>query len=115
MELQPIPGKGRRLALFRVQGDTAAPLYFDGEPVMVELVDSDARPEHGVIYLLEVHGQYCMRRIEVVGDGRLRLVSLNPSVPSECVDADRVRLIARVVQTEKQRWYEQVLGPLGGL
>ena len=113
MELRPVAHKGRRLAIFRVEGDTAAPLYFDGEPVVVELVDPDARPESGELYLLEVNGQCCLRRVEELADGRLRLVPVNRAVPPECVDAARVRLIAKAVRTEKQGWYERVLGDLG--
>jgi phage repressor protein C with HTH and peptisase S24 domain len=74
--------KASSLSIISVSGDSMEPTLHDGDDVLVDLGDAQARLRDG-IYVLRMDGALNIKRIAIEPKGRLiSVVSDNPSYPS---------------------------------
>lgn len=91
-------GKPENLSIVRVKGDSMAPTLVDGDDILVDRLDGNARVRDG-IYVLDRDETLLVKRVGLgPSTGRLHISSDNPAYPSwpDC-DAREVRLVGRVV------------------
>lgn len=97
--------KATSLSIIRVQGDSMEETLFDGDEVMVDLGDGQARLRDG-IYVLRMDGALNVKRIAIEPQGRrVSVLSDNPAYPSwpglerRAIDiVGRVRWVGRAFQ-----------------
>lgn len=104
----PRSGRTLRLGLFVVRGSSAAPTYFAGEYVPVELLPKgNQRFDADCVYVFRWNGDLMLKRLRRLEDKRIEAASLNPSLrpflftPTE----DNFEVIGRVIEPEKQQLY----------
>jgi Peptidase S24-like len=86
-----------RLSLIRVNGDSMQPTLNDGDDIMVDTAAAE-RPTKKGIHVLRVDGTLMVKRLRPEKDGKLSILSDNPTyVPITDVDAGEVAVIGRVV------------------
>lgn len=102
----------RRWCYWIVEGDSAAPVFFDGELIAVELLDPGAPLRRDEVYVFRLGEEVLLKRIRVEDDGTFVLVSLNPSIPPQRVRPaeGEFQLIGRVIQPAKQQLYTAMIG-----
>ena len=106
---------GNRFGYFIIDGDSAAPVFFDRERVPVQLLDPERTFANDLLYVFRWQGEYQIKRLRLRPDGTVRASSLNPSIdPFEFKVADEedfaVVALARVSQ--KQQLYTALVGRL---
>lgn len=96
-------GKSESLSIVRVKGDSMAPTLLDGDDILVDRLDGNARVREG-IYVLDRDDTLLVKRVGLgPSAGRLHITSDNPAYPSwpDC-NAAEVRLVGRVVWSGRQ-------------
>lgn len=86
------------LSIIRVEGDSMAPTLNDGDDILVDTSDRDARLRDG-IYVLRVEGNLLVKRLAVHPFGkRVTVQSDNPAYPDwpDC-DLNSIHCIGRVI------------------
>ena len=106
---------GDRFGYFIIDGDSAAPVFFDRERVPVQLLEPERTFANDLLYVFRWQGEYQIKRLRLRPDGTVRASSLNPSIdPFEFKVADEedfaVVALARVSQ--KQQLYTALVGRL---
>jgi phage repressor protein C with HTH and peptisase S24 domain len=104
----------RRFGYFEVTGRSAAPFYFDGELVPVELLDEPTQDfRNDTLYVYRWRGHLYMKVLRRAEDGEtIRAVSLNRSIePYEFTpqNGHDFAVVARVIETEKQQLYDTLV------
>jgi len=97
--------KATSLSIIRVQGDSMEETLHDGDEVMVDLGDGQARLRDG-IYVLRMDGALNVKRVAIEPQGRrVSVLSDNPAYPSwpglerRAIDiVGRVRWVGRALQ-----------------
>lgn len=98
---------------FQIEGDSAAPVYFDGERLPVRLMD-DGELTNDLLYVFRWDGMLLLKRLRRLPRGFVEATSLNPSVepfrfhPGE--DPEAFRLIALARASHKQQLYAALVG-----
>ena len=84
------------LSIIRVAGDSMEPNLSDGDEIMVDTSDAQARLRAG-IYVIRLDGALAVKRLAPGGDG-IAVLSDNPAFPTipDCAP-ERLSLIGRVV------------------
>ncbi|MBP0492205.1 S24 family peptidase [Pararoseomonas indoligenes] len=91
----PARYQGGTIAIVSVQGDSMVPELMPEERVMVDISQTFMGPEG--IYLLVFDDSLLVKRLQRVGNGKLRLVSKNPDFEPLIVPASEVRIVGRII------------------
>lgn len=102
-----------RFGYFIIDGDSAAPVFFDRERVPVQILTPEQRFANDLLYVFRWQGEFQIKRLRLLPGGTVRAYSLNPSIePFEFKVADEedfaVVALARVSQ--KQQLYTALVG-----
>lgn len=92
-------GRGRGLlASIQVSGDSMSPTIMDGETVVI---DTDEREVHvSGVYVIAPAGRYQLKRIQLLLDGSLKIMSDNTAYEPEIIASSRVpalQVVGRMV------------------
>lgn len=85
-----------RLKLVTGIGDSMYPTLNWGDTIMIDTTDR-ALAKQDAIYWISVYGASGLKRLRAIGKGRVLVVSDNPSVPDQEVDAEDLRIEGRAV------------------
>ncbi|RSV41514.1 hypothetical protein CA234_09590 [Sphingomonas sp. ABOLE] len=85
-----------RLKLVTGIGDSMYPTLNWGDTIMIDTTDR-ALGKQDAIYWISVYGASGLKRLRAIGKGRVLVVSDNPSVPDQEVDAEDLRIEGRAV------------------
>lgn len=90
--------KAASLSIIRVLGDSMEPTLFDGDEVMVDLGDGQARLRDG-IYVLRMDDTLNVKRIAIEPKGRqISVISDNPAYPTwQSMERRSVNIVGRVL------------------
>ena len=96
--------KATSLSIIRVQGDSMEETLHDGDEVMVDLGDGQARLRDG-IYVLRMDGALNVKRVAIEPQGRrVSVLSDNPAYPSwRGLERRAIDIVGRV------RWFGRAL------
>lgn len=85
-----------RLYVARGDGDSMFPTMVNGDQV---IIDTTQRRLHlqDRIWAVSVHGASMIKRLRTIGHNRVRIMSDNPIIPPEEVDAEDIFIAGRVV------------------
>ena len=104
--------KVERVGFFEVRGDSASPYYMDGERVPVEIVGPTQDFNDERIYVFRWLDDLRLKRLIKTQDGRVRMISLNPSVRPRTFephdDHDFV-VWGEVLLPPKQEWFNSLV------
>ncbi|MEM6783582.1 MAG: helix-turn-helix domain-containing protein [Bacteroidota bacterium] len=110
----PASGRSVRRGYFVVVGDSAAPTYFDGDLVPVEVLPEPTQQfRQDTLYVFHWGDDLLLKRLRRLEDGRVRASSLNPSVEPfdfEPVNGHEFAVVALVRETAKQQLYAALVG-----
>lgn len=100
---------------FRIDGDSASPVFFDGERLPVQLL-----PNHGhrfvndLLYVFLWDGMHQLKRLRLHPRGRVEAMSLNPAIPSfffnPSDDPEEFSIVALARVGIKQQIYTSLVG-----
>ena len=101
-----------RVGLFRVRGDSAAPTYFDGEDVPVEIQQDVSRFRDDGVYVYRYRDDRQLKRLRRLEGGTVRARSLNPGIDDQTLKPteNEFQVLAEVIQTSKQQLYSSMIG-----
>ncbi|HEX9951239.1 MAG TPA: S24 family peptidase [Rubricoccaceae bacterium] len=103
-----------RFGYFIIDGDSAAPVFFDRERVPVQLLEPERRFANDLLYVFRWQGEYQIKRLRLLDrNGRIRASSLNPSIdPFEfhVDEQDDFAVVALARMSHKQQIYTALVG-----
>lgn len=112
---RPPPSNGHNgIGFFKIVGSSAAPVYFDGELVPVELLPPGTQefiPD--TVYVFRWDGQVMLKRLRKIAGGQVEAQSLNPGLSAfvfQPSDEYGFAVLARVIEPEKQQLYAALVG-----
>lgn len=85
-----------RLFVARGDGDSMFPTLVNGDQVLVDTTQRTLTMQDK-IWAVSVHGASMIKRLRSIGKGRVRILSDNPVVPMEEVDAEDLHIVGRVI------------------
>lgn len=91
-------GEADELQIIRISGDSMEPEFKSGDQVMV---DRSKQPLREGVYIIRIDQELVIKRIQIIGNGQVRLISNNPAYPpmEKRLDDDGIEVIGRVVWT----------------
>ena len=105
------------VGLFEVVGDSAAPVYFEGEDVPVEVKGKTQEFVEDAIYVFRYEQDVMLKRLrtEKYENGeakRIRAESLNPGVDDRILkpNSQNFEVLGRVIDNKKQQLYTSMVG-----
>lgn len=110
-------GRGEeQVGLFRVVGDSAAPMYFEGEDVPVEVKGDTQEFREDTVYVFRYRNDLMIKRLRTLeaGNGKpekIRAQSLNPGIEDRILEPNEnnFEIIGRVIDTPKQQLYSSMV------
>lgn len=85
-----------RLFVARGDGDSMAPTLINDDQVLIDTTQQVVNLQDR-IWALSVHGAAMIKRLRLIGQGAVQILSDNPAVPSQEVEADDVHIVGRVI------------------
>lgn len=105
---------GGNFAYFRIKGDSAVPVYFDGEEVPVEVIPPGTQSFiNDTTYIFRWREEAMIKRIRRLPDNTIHAFSLNPAVPVfefKPIDEHEFEVLGRVIGGQKQQLYAAMVG-----
>ena len=105
------------VGLFEVVGDSAAPVYFEGEDVPVEVKGETQEFVEDAIYVFRYEQDVMLKRLRTEkyekGEAkRIRAESLNPGVDDRILkpNSQNFEVLGRVIDNQKQQLYTSLVG-----
>jgi phage repressor protein C with HTH and peptisase S24 domain len=105
------------VGLFEVVGDSAAPVYFEGEDVPVEVKGDTQEFVEDAIYVFRYEQDVMLKRLRTEkyekGEAkRIRAESLNPGVDDRILkpNSQNFEVLGRVIDNQKQQLYTSLVG-----
>ena len=104
-----------RFGYFRVDGDSASPVFFDGERLPVQLLPRPSETfANDLVYVFQWDGMFQLKRLRLHPGGRVEAMSLNPAIPSfhfhPADDAEEFAVVAMARVGVKQQIYTSLVG-----
>ena len=104
---------GGQLGYWRVDGDSAAPVFFDEELVPVEMIGptQEFTPER--VYVFRWNEHFYIKRLIMQADKTIKAQSLNPAVEDftfKPKNGHGFAVLGKVLQSPKQQLYVSLLG-----
>jgi phage repressor protein C with HTH and peptisase S24 domain len=101
-----------RVGLFEIEGDSAAPIYFDGEHIPVEMKGETQDFREDTVCVFRYRDDIMVKRLRTLGDGSIRAESLNPGIDDRVLhpDGDNFEIVGRVIDNPKQQLYTSMIG-----
>ncbi|MEM6326368.1 MAG: LexA family transcriptional regulator [Bacteroidota bacterium] len=102
-----------RFGYFIVDGDSAAPVFFDRERVPVQLLDPEKSFANDLLFVFRWAGEYQLKRLRRLPGGVIRATSLNPGIePFEfrLADEEDFAVVALARVSQKQQIYTALVG-----
>lgn len=101
-----------RVGLFKIEGDSAAPIYFDGEQIPVEMKGETQDFREDTVYVFRYRNDIMVKRLRTLQDGCVRAESLNPGIDDRVLhpDGDNFEIVGRVIDNAKQQLYTSMVG-----
>lgn len=91
-------GSPDKMSLIKVKGDSMEPTLLSGDMILVDQSKNFIDPQGG-IYAIVIDDMIMLKRLQVLGQGRIRVVSDNPRYESIEVHADALAINGKVL------WY----------
>lgn len=91
-------GSPDKMSLIKVKGDSMEPTLLSGDMILVDHSKNVIDPQGG-IYAIVIDDMIMLKRLQVLGQGRIRVVSDNPRYESIEVHADALAINGKVL------WY----------
>ena len=91
-------GSPDKMSLIKVKGDSMEPTLLSGDMILVDHSKNFIDPQGG-IYAIVIDDMIMLKRLQVLGQGRIRVVSDNPRYESIEVHADALAINGKVL------WY----------
>ncbi|MBO9602572.1 MAG: helix-turn-helix transcriptional regulator [Novosphingobium sp.] len=85
-----------RLRIVKGVGDSMEPTLRTSDRVLIDTTEKALSRVHGV-YWIDHFGAHGLKRLRPAGQGRVLIVSDNPSVPDYDVDAEEIRIHGRAI------------------
>ena len=118
---RPPPRNGEEaVGYFRIVGDSASPIYLDGEDVPVELVPREQRQQFKdeTVYVFRWREDLYVKRLQKLEGGAIRAYSLNPDIEVrefKPADDNEFEILGRVLNHPKQQLYAAFVGRTLGI
>jgi phage repressor protein C with HTH and peptisase S24 domain len=97
---------------FEVVGDSAVPVYYDGEDVPVEVKGRTQEFEQDTVYVFRYQKKDVMiKRLRRLDDDRIRAQSLNPGIDDQILyhHEHDFAILGRVIDNKKQQLYTSLV------
>jgi len=91
-------GSPDKMSLIKVKGDSMEPTLLSGDMILVDHSKNFIDPQGG-IYAIVIDDMIMIKRLQVLGQGRIRVVSDNPRYDAIEVNADELAINGKVL------WY----------
>jgi len=100
------------VGFFRIDGDSAVPVYFDGEHIPVEMIGDTQEFREDTVYVFRYNDDIMVKRLRSLGDDQIRAESLNPAIDNRILEIndDNFEIVGRVIDNEKQQLYTSLVG-----
>jgi len=100
------------VGLWECDGDSAAPVFFDGEDIAVEVIGGTQEFKSEQIYVFRRGRDAMVKRLRRMEDDTVWGQSLNPSIADIKVDpsTEDFEVLGRVIDTAKQQLYTSLVG-----
>jgi len=100
-----------QVGLFEIEGDSAAPIYFDGEHIPVEMKGETQEFREDTVYVFRYRDDIMVKRLRTLEDGCIRAESLNPGIDDRIFDpnGNRFEVVGRVIDNAKQQLYTSMV------
>jgi len=101
-----------QVGLFEVVGDSAVPVYYDGEDVPVEVKGHTQEFEQDTVYVFRYQKKDVMiKRLRRLDDDRIRAQSLNPGIDDQILyhHEHDFAILGRVIDNQKQQLYTSLM------
>ncbi|WP_230280238.1 S24 family peptidase [Croceicoccus sp. Ery15] len=85
-----------RLKLVTGIGESMYPTLNWGDAILIDTTDKQLAKQDG-IYWIDLYGAAGIKRLRTVGPGRVDVISDNPAVPNQTVDASDLRIEGRAI------------------
>ncbi|TZG24892.1 S24 family peptidase [Sphingomonas montanisoli] len=86
----------RRLRLARGVGESMSPTLLTGDQVLIDTTQRQLNKQDG-IYAISLFGAAAIKRLRAIGPQRVRVISDNPAVEDQDVDAEDISIAGRVI------------------
>ena len=100
------------VGFFEIDGDSAVPVYFDGEHIPVEIIGDTQEFREDTVYVFRYNDDIMVKRLRSLGDDQIRAESLNPAIDNRILEVhdDNFEIVGRVIDNEKQQLYTSLVG-----
>jgi len=100
------------VGFFEIDGDSAVPVYFDGEHIPVEIIGDTQEFREDTVYVFRHNDDIMVKRLRSLGDDQIRAESLNPAIDNRILEVhdDNFEIVGRVIDNEKQQLYTSLVG-----
>jgi len=101
-----------RVGLFEIEGDSAAPVYFDGEQIPVEVKGETQDFREDTVYVFRYRDDIMVKRLRTLEGEGIRAESLNPGIDDRVLhpNGDNFEIVGRVIDNPKQQLYTSMVG-----
>jgi len=99
-ELAKVLGGKRRLKnieAINVLGDSMEPTIKNGSIIFVDRTQIDLQKDKREIYVLRTPVGVLVKKLDITANGKLKLISQNPSYETELIDLKEVEIIGKVL------------------
>lgn len=100
------------VGFFEVEGDSAAPEYFDGEDVPVEVMGDTEEFRDDGKYVYRYRNDAQLKRLRRINGNQVEARSLNPGISLQILKPteNEFEILGRVIETPKQQLYGALVG-----